>query len=685
MEHLNGNAHSLDHEVIFGNSDIHERIIKEITKAQNYVHVAMAWFTDPEILGALETVARSGKKVELIISENSVNEKLDFSGLKHLGATVLRVKKTGFGTMHQKFCVIDGDVVISGSYNWTINAKKNNDENIFIATNKNVVLQFEDEFKKLKSRGEEVKASNKSFKSLLKGIFSNKQTNLKIDAVAEPEEETKPIVATPQKNEYELVLDQMIAAEVSNFDRTILSDEGYKRCKANNGDHQVLGGALDSVYSVFINDINVVEDKKVRLKTKIKEEEVKSIDAEKERAELNLNTLEVEIANFGQNLTSRITSAKTQVETLVNDKKEIKEVQIVGYEAKIEELKEKVKALQIEFVKPAIKWFNAIPYGIFLMGIIGYLFIFYSSAAYILIFGESDFQEARAQGAMVSPPEIFNSEAIYLSLQRGWVDISFILLFVFVPLGLAIFDRLVDINKYVASIISFVFGVLIVDAAIAYKVAQTIHNINYDLGRVDEIWTYQHVFSDTNFYLVFVFGALGLIIFKFFYSKFIEIFESRDSDLDREKKKALAEQKEQEIDQLKDKIQECQEELIFKDNEILGVKNEIQVLTSNLEFLPTKKANKIEQIKNELNLKIQNIERITTVYTSHIDNDILPISIDSINDRINVYLEGWSAYLHDQYNTNIATEKAQRAYEEARKWKSERMEKRLIDTRIIKS
>ncbi|MBS9525850.1 hypothetical protein KI659_17650 [Litoribacter alkaliphilus] len=682
MDYLNGVSQPLDQEVIFDNTAIHQRILDELAKATNYIYVATAWFTDPSLLGALEEKAREGVKVEVIFSDNSANEKLDFSGLKNLGGIVMKIKKSGFGIMHQKFCVIDGRIAISGTYNWSVNAKNNNDESIFISTLHEIIGKYVEHFNKIKGSTEEVKPQNKFIKNLLKGMLPKGKEK----AISSSGEEVLPISKkeeekfTPRKHEYELILDQMIAAEVSNFDRGKLKEEGYQRSKANNGDHQVLGSALDSVYSVFINDINVVEDKKNRLKSKIKEEEIKSIDAEKEKAELQLNTLEIDMASLDEYLISRIVTTKTQVETLENEKKEIEEVEISSLEQKIVSLKESIQALQIEFVKPKIKLFNAIPYGLFLFGTLAYLFIFYSSAAYILVFGEEDFKLARMNDAPVPPPEIFNPNAISLAFERGWVSLAFILLFVFIPLGISICDRLIDKFKKLA----FFSGVVIVDVSIAYKVAESLHNINYELGRVDEIWHWTHSYQDTNFYLVFVFGAFGLIMFKYLYKRFIEIFESRDSDLDKQKKMALAQQKQGDIDQHRERIKEFQEELILKDNEILFVKNEIQTLTSTKEFLPSKKANRIEKIKAELNIRIQNIERITTIYSSHIDNDILPISIDSINDRINIYLEGWSNYLHDQYNVNIAMEKGQKALEEARKWKVERVEKKLIDTRILK-
>ena len=51
------------------------------------------------------------------------------------------------GSMHNKFAVIDGKVLITGSYNWSISAEKWNYENLLIVTSSEVAEIFDKKFK----------------------------------------------------------------------------------------------------------------------------------------------------------------------------------------------------------------------------------------------------------------------------------------------------------------------------------------------------------------------------------------------------------------------------------------------------------------------------------------------------------------------------------------------------------
>ncbi|MCS5488862.1 phospholipase D-like domain-containing protein [Algoriphagus limi] len=692
----NYDSFNSNQDFIFDNQEIFDRLSMELNKAEKTIKVAAAWFTDPDLLEILVKKAKEGVSVDVIISDNVNNEKLDFSELTRSGGEVLKVKNTGYGMMHQKYCIIDNRIAIHGSYNWSVNARTNNDESITITDIPSMVNKMNDHFEKIKSRGEIVSTSKpKGLKAWINNLISkpngfdsssNEEQKENEDSFAEQSGASDLELNQEEKDklEYQRVLDSMIAAEVSDFDRQLLKQEGYERSRLNNGDHQILSSALDSVYSVFINEINVVEDKKNRLKSKINEHEVRTIDAANEKFELNKKTLEVQFSAKEENIIKKSNTIASIIESLRNNIKKIHDIEIKEIERKKEVINQKIKEIEIQFVKPALRWFELIPFSILFFGILGYLIVFYSSAAYILIFSEADAKTAELNGAQILPPDIFNPDAINLSLDKGFGGIAIVFLFVFIPLSLSLIDVfLTDLKKSWAFFWSL-FLIILVDVFIAFRVAKSIHEIKYLSGQINEPWEGINAFSDVNFYLVFILGALGLLMFKLIYKKLISFFEERNPDIDKQQKKKIVTQLKDEIEDLNLRIKEFNNQIAEKEDQIIFHENEVNLLDTVKGFLPSQKAMAFEKLETELNLKIQNIKSITAIYLSHIDNDKLPISMDSINDRINIYLEGWSNYLHEIYAIRKATEMAQFALDEARKWKEDKIQKKLIDFRIIK-
>ena len=51
--------------------------------------------------------------------------------------------------MHNKFVVIDGQVCITGSFNWTVQAVTANRENVLVTNNRECVQSFAGEFANL--------------------------------------------------------------------------------------------------------------------------------------------------------------------------------------------------------------------------------------------------------------------------------------------------------------------------------------------------------------------------------------------------------------------------------------------------------------------------------------------------------------------------------------------------------
>ena len=128
---------------------IEQQIIGKISSSQNCIFVAVAWFTNQLLFDGLMDAVKKNVAVKILILNDILNRNefsLNFGTLTKMGAEV-RFAKSDKGTMHNKFCIID-DMVITGSYNWTYHANKNN-ENILMTDEESVVNSYKEEFIRL--------------------------------------------------------------------------------------------------------------------------------------------------------------------------------------------------------------------------------------------------------------------------------------------------------------------------------------------------------------------------------------------------------------------------------------------------------------------------------------------------------------------------------------------------------
>lgn len=133
-------------EAVFKN--IAERIQQEISKAQKSVFIAVAWFTNKNLFKELVNKARKGCTVTLIISNDSINlnSAIDYDQLQIGKSKVYKIGNGDSKLMHNKFCIIDFSIVITGSYNWSYKAESNF-ENVIITSNDTTLAeQFISEF-----------------------------------------------------------------------------------------------------------------------------------------------------------------------------------------------------------------------------------------------------------------------------------------------------------------------------------------------------------------------------------------------------------------------------------------------------------------------------------------------------------------------------------------------------------
>ncbi len=134
--------------------NIDEIIQGYLRQARSDIRVAVAWFTDIEFFNLLIELSHKNINIEIIIVDDEINSnsKIDFSLLGEAGGYVYKMNPLFSNLMHNKFCVIDDDIVISGSYNWTKKAKYNHESIVVFKGNSILAQDFIEEFRNLRDR-----------------------------------------------------------------------------------------------------------------------------------------------------------------------------------------------------------------------------------------------------------------------------------------------------------------------------------------------------------------------------------------------------------------------------------------------------------------------------------------------------------------------------------------------------
>lgn len=127
--------------------DIQNRILKALDAAQVSIRVVMAWFTNETLFNKLLDKAKEGLDVRVAIYDDGINKKHGVD-IGQIPNDLIKRGQRG-GLMHNKFCVIDNQVVITGSYNWSDNAEFKNDENVTVEYDPEQATKFSVEYRRL--------------------------------------------------------------------------------------------------------------------------------------------------------------------------------------------------------------------------------------------------------------------------------------------------------------------------------------------------------------------------------------------------------------------------------------------------------------------------------------------------------------------------------------------------------
>jgi hypothetical protein len=129
---------------------VRARIISEINKAQSTIDIAVYSFTLDEVREALISARQRGVAIRIVAdASQAVLSGGEIPALEQLGFSIRRISGLGNGIMHNKYMIVDGATLFTGSYNFSYSAENYNFENALFIQGSPVLRNYISDFNAL--------------------------------------------------------------------------------------------------------------------------------------------------------------------------------------------------------------------------------------------------------------------------------------------------------------------------------------------------------------------------------------------------------------------------------------------------------------------------------------------------------------------------------------------------------
>lgn len=597
-------------EILTNGTEIKQRIIAEIQKANKNIFLAMAFFTDRDIANAMIAAKNRNLTVDIILSSNAQNETVK-QMFKDSNVSI-HAFETGDerGMMHHKFCLIDNRISINGSYNYSYNASSNNVENIQVSDDINTYRQLFAEFERLKYNIDHQIDVNLNTANPMEQVITK----------------TKTLQSINTADSFSQQLSNLIYA-TANINTDSYRQQGYDNSKNSEGNIEIFStnygeikeqiktyatdDTLSSKKSVITQNINsAFESKKAELE----------IDKQNELKALKSNH-EIEL----RQINSKITEIKQEKTIFESGNQITGEKGLLQINNDIEKNRLERNSLESLFVTTKF-WTVGTIFKLSILGIlVFYLSMFFASAMYKVFFEGNIIRNSLEAGVNPGLPQIVDANAILKIFTTQGALFGIMALFFFLIPVLLSNLKLIGSKKEWVNKLCFWVGILVFDIVVSIMVAMNTDEIkNLLIGQESKLKIWQ-VLAHGEFWLIFVFGMLPLVITHFIIETIVNAYlksQRETVDAERNKKiemldKALLDLNLQK-ELLSKKIKEKEDLLNQKNTELERLEREINNQEINIENIF------IELLKNIRAIYDDFITRITSgkIFTDEILNSV---------------------------------------------------------------
>lgn len=168
------------------NGGVDTVIVSAINNVQSTLDIAAFEWNLPSLTEAVINAHRRGVRVRMVVDDEHVLEDEDTTIEAVIDAGVPVVDDSRSGLMHNKFMIMDGTTVWTGSMNFTVNGVYRNNNNVMTLRSRRAVEAYQAEFNEMFDTGE-----FGSSRSAVNGAAFN-QDGIPIEVIFSPEDEVVP-------------------------------------------------------------------------------------------------------------------------------------------------------------------------------------------------------------------------------------------------------------------------------------------------------------------------------------------------------------------------------------------------------------------------------------------------------------------------------------------------------------
>lgn len=313
-----------------------------------------------------------------------------------------------------------------------------------------------------------------------------------------------------------------------------------------------------------------------------------------------------------QQAENKIQSKVEEKEKIEGDKKTASEVSKPALEHKIKDLNDEIQQTRIDLADKTLQTgyepIKFYMYGTLVLILSFYLLFFYASTIFAAFFRNNGSLIATAGGDIaLYLDSIFDVKGIFTP--SPVLLIVYLGAFLFFAIGL-IPHNIEGKNKSYFVGLSL-FGALVADSMLAYKIDLGIHNLKIMAGVSDVDW---HYYTSINFYLVLLFGFAAYLVWGYMFEMMLKEKTKKSADI----KAAII---------------------------IKGLKEEISLLRVEMSILETK----IIELETQLKSVISQLEQLEKQLEKRMQNP------DALSQNLTSFFMGWQQYLNN--TTEFISEK----------------------------